>query len=276
MQFENVIYEATDRVALITLNRPKYRNAQSYPLLDELDAALEKAAADPEVRVAVVRGAGGNFSSGHDLGTPEQAAWREEHGIPATGTGLAWYDNFRHYNYDLTIKWRNLDIPTIAMVEGYCIYGGWMIAAAMDLVFAADDALFLPALLEYYSVPYDIGAKKAKEFLFENRFMPAEEAKDLGFVNRVYPAADLEAETMRYARRVAEGSPWILRMGKVATNRAQDLMGYTNSVDAAFADYVVMSSHRGNARAEGQERRLGGVDLALRHLQEDREAGRAK
>ena len=49
MQFENVIYEASDRVALITLNRPKYRNAQSYPLLDELDAALEKAVGDPEV-----------------------------------------------------------------------------------------------------------------------------------------------------------------------------------------------------------------------------------
>ena len=125
-------------------------------------------------------------------------------------------------------------------------------------------------------MPYDIGPKKAKEFLFENRFMPAEEARELGFVNRVYAAADLEEETMRYARRVAEGSPWILRQGKVATNRAQDLMGYTNSVDAAFADYLVMSSHRGNARAEGNERRLGGVDLALRHLQEDRYSGRAR
>ena len=276
MQFENVLYSVDDRVATITLNRPKYRNAQSYPLLDELDAALELAAKDPDARVAVVRGAGGNFSSGHDLGTPEQVAWRDAHGIPADGSGLAWYDNFRHYNYDLTIRWRNVDIPTIAMVEGYCIYGGWMIAAAMDLVFAAEDALFLPALLEYYSVPYDIGPKKAKEFLFENRFMPAAEAEALGFVNRVFAPADLEAETMRYARRVAEGSPWILRMGKVATNRAQDLMGYTNSVDAAFADYVVMSSHRGSARAAGQERRLGGVDLALRHLEEDRREGRAR
>jgi enoyl-CoA hydratase len=124
-------------------------------------------------------------------------------------------------------------------------------------------------------VPYDIGPKKAKEFLFENRFMPAAEAKELGFANRVFPAAELEAETMRYAHRVAESSPWMLRMGKVATNRAQDLMGYTNSVDAAFADYVVMSSHRGNARAEGGERRLGGVDLALNHLEQDRSEGRA-
>lgn len=276
MEFENVLYSVDERVATITLNRPRYRNAQSYPLLDDLDAALATAAADPEVRVAVVRGAGGNFSSGHDLGTPDQVAWREEHGIPADGSGLAWYDTFRHYNYDLTIRWRNLDIPTIAMVEGYCIYGGWMIAAAMDLVFAADDALFLPALLEYYSVPYDIGPKKAKEFLYENRFMPAEEARELGFVNRVHAAADLETETMRYARRVAEGSSWMLRMGKVATNRAQDLMGYTSSVDAALADYLVMSSHRGNARADGRERRMGGVDLALRHLEEDRAAGQVK
>jgi enoyl-CoA hydratase len=213
MQFENVLYEAQERVALITLNRPKYRNAQSYPLLDELDAALDRAAADPDVRVAVVRGAGGNFSSGHDLGTPDQVAWREEHGLPQAGSGLAWYDNFRHYNYDLTIKWRNVDIPTIAMVEGFCIYGGWMIAAAMDLVFAAHDALLLPTLLEYYSVPYDIGPKRRRSSSSRTASCPPRRRRTSASSTGSIPPRP-EAETMRYARRVAEGSPWILRQAR--------------------------------------------------------------
>ncbi len=125
---ESVVLYATDGpIALVTMNRPKYRNAQSYHLLDELDAAFKRAVDDQEIKVIVLRGAGGNFSSGHDLGTPEQTALRAERQIPAEGIGF--YENFRHYNYDITLAWRNLPKPTIAMVEGFCIFGGWMIAS---------------------------------------------------------------------------------------------------------------------------------------------------
>ena len=268
MKEQVVLYETDGPIATVTLNRPKYRNAQSYDLLDALDAAFDRAVADHEIKVIVLRGAGGNFSSGHDLGTPEQLALREERGIPSDGIGF--YENFRHYNLDVTVKWRNLPKPTIAMVEGFCIFGGWMIAASMDLVFAASDALFLPALLEYYSVPFDIGPKKAKELLFESRFLSANEACDLGFVNRIYAPGDLERETMLYAQRCAENSHTALRMSKLATNKAQDLMGYSNSVESAFADYLVMMNARGTGRAEGNDRRLMGVDLALRGLRKER------
>ena len=135
MGHEEVVYEIDGAVSLVTLNRPQYRNVQSWRLLDELDAALDRAVADDAVRVVVVSGAGGNFSSGHDLGTPEQRADQEARGIPDQGGRF--YENFRKYNLEYTLKWRNLSKPTIAMVEGYCIYGGWMIAAAMDLVFDA-------------------------------------------------------------------------------------------------------------------------------------------
>jgi enoyl-CoA hydratase len=266
---EPVVLYATDGpIALVTMNRPKYRNAQSYHLLDELDAAFKRAVDDPEIKVIVLRGAGGNFSSGHDLGTPEQMALRAERQIPTEGIGF--YENFRHYNYDITLAWRNLPKPTIAMVEGYCIFGGWMIACTMDLVFAAEEALFLPALLEYYSVPWDLGVRKTKELLFEMRFLSASEAHDLGFVNRVYAPGDLEAQTMAYARRVAENSHAALRMSKLATNKIQDIQGYTASVEGAFADYLVMMNSRGTGRAAGNERRLEGVDLALKGLRGDR------
>ena len=262
-----VLSSVVGTVATVTLNRPKYRNAQSYQLLDELDRALCEAAADDSVRVIIVRGAGGNFSSGHDLGTPESVADRAARGIP--DKGLEWYEAFRYYNLDLTLKWRNLTKPTIAMVEGFCIFGGWMIAAAMDVVFAASDALFLPALLEYPSLPWDLGPKKAKEVCFESRFMSAQEACDSGFVNRVLDPDELERETAAYAGRVAENDPMTLRMTKLFFNKAQDLMGFTSGMEGGFADYVVMADHRGARRVEGQ-RRLGGVDLALRGLRGER------
>lgn len=264
-----VLYATDGPVANITLNRPRYRNAQSYHLLDELDAALERAVDDDEIRVIVLRGAGGNFSSGHDLGTPESIAYREELGIPDDGIG--WYEAFRYYNLDITLRWRNLPKPTIAMVEGFCIFGGWMIAAAMDIIFAHKDALFLPASpLEYASVPWDIGVRKAKEICFEFRFLPASEAMELGFANRVYDSIEeLETETRNYALRVAENSRAALRMSKLVINKAQDLQGFSNSMEGGLADYIVTSQQQATGRIEGV-RRLGGVDMALRGLKGER------
>ena len=114
MDAKDVGYEVDGRVALVTLNRARYRNAQSWRLLDELDEALDTAQADKEVRVVVVRGEGEHFSAGHDLGTPEQIEDVRERGVPAVG--IAEYEAFRKYNLDLTLKWRNLPKPTVAMV----------------------------------------------------------------------------------------------------------------------------------------------------------------
>lgn len=266
-ELTDVTYSADGPLAWITFNRPRYKNAQSWKLLDEVDVAMDEADRDPGVQVILWRGAGGNFSSGHDLGTPEQMADREARGIGEAG--VEFYDNFKHYNLDLLLKWRNARKPTIAMVEGYCIFAGWMMAACVDIVFAAKDALFLPALLEYFSLPYDIGTRKAKELMFESRFLTAEEARECGFVNRVLEPADLERETVNYALRVAENSPMNVRMAKVAANKSQDLMGYTASLESGLSDYMLMAAHRGSARMKDQ-RRLGGVDLAVRGLQGDR------
>ena len=223
---------------------------------------------DRAVKVVVVQGAGDDFSSGHDLGTPEQVADLEARGV-ADRRGLRFYEAFRHYNLELTLKWRNLPKPTIALVHGYCIFGGWMIAAAMDLVFASPDARFLAGLVEYFSVPYDIQPRKAKELIFESRFLGAEEARELGFVNRIYPRADLESETLAYAHRVAENGGTLLRMSKLAINKVQDEQGFSSAMEGAFADFLVLTSTGGDGRKEG-ERRLGPVDLALRHARGER------
>jgi len=266
MTFKSIIYSVDGPLAIIALNRPHYKNAQDYLLLDEVDTAMTKAQNDKEVRVIIVQGNGGNFSSGHDLGTPEGIEYRQSLGAEP---GIEMYDQFKKYNLDLLLKWRNTPKPTIAMVEGYCIYAGWMLAACLDVVFAADNALFLAGFVEYMSIPWDIGIRRAKELCFESRFITAEEASRYGFVNRVLPLADLEKETYAYARRVAENSPTSLRFAKVQMNKAQDIQGYTSALEDSLGDYMVMMNTGGRGMAEGQ-RRLATVDLAVRGLKNER------
>ncbi|MHB8528152.1 MAG: enoyl-CoA hydratase-related protein [Caulobacteraceae bacterium] len=261
MDFSDILYEAQGPVGVITLNRPAYRNAQSYRMLDEIDAAFEAARTDETVRVIVLRGAGGVFSTGHDLGTEEAKAYRR---ALAAKAGVQTYDQFKRYNLDLLLKWRDFPKPTIAMVEGYCIYAGWMLAAAMDIVFAADDAQFLAGFVEYMSVPWDIGIRRAKELVFESRFVSAGEAARLGLVNRIHAPADLERETFAFAARIAENSPEVLRLSKVQMNKAQDAQGFTRAVEDSLGDYMAMMWMPGfDLRMEG-EMRLLAVDLAIR------------
>jgi len=259
--FEEITYAVEAGVATITLNRPAYRNAQGYRMLDEIDAAFDLARPDEDVRVVLVRGAGGVFSTGHDLGTEEALAYRKALGAKP---GIQTYNQFKKYNLDLLLKWRNFEKPTIAMVEGYCIYAGWMLAACMDVVFAAEDAEFLGGFVEYNSIPWDIGVRRAKELCFESRFISAEEAARYGFVNRVLPKAELEAQTYAWAKRVAENSPEALRMIKVQMNKTQDAQGFSSALEDSLGDYMAMMWMPGSAmRMEGQKRLLT-VDLAVK------------
>jgi enoyl-CoA hydratase len=261
MDFQDILYAADGPVGVITLNRPRYRNAQGYRMLDEIDAAFELARADDDIRVVIVRGSGGVFSTGHDLGTPEGMAYRQALGAKP---GIQTYDQFKKYNLDLLLKWRNFPKPTIAMVEGYCIYAGWMLAAAMDVIFAADSAEFLGGFVEYNTIPWDIGVRRAKELVFESRFITAEEAARYGLVNRVLPGAELELQTFAWARRVAENSPETLRMAKIQMNKSQDAQGFTNAVEDSLGDYQAMMHMPGNAMRMEGERRLLSVDLAVK------------
>src|SRR5580658_6186213 len=261
MAFADIIYAADGPIGVVTLNRPAYRNAQSYRMLDEIDQAFDLARADEAVRVVVVRGSGGVFSTGHDLGTEEGMAYRQALGAKP---GIQTYDQFKKYNLDLLLKWRNFPKPTLAMVEGYCIYAGWMLAAAMDVIFAADNAEFLGGFVEYNTIPWDIGIRRAKELVFESRFIPADEAARYGLVNRVLAPADLERETFAWARRVAENSPEALRMAKIQMNKAQDAQGFTNAVEDSLGDYQAMMHMPGLQMRLDGERRLATVDLALK------------
>ena len=267
MEDRTVLYEKHGRVAKVILNRPRYKNAQSRRLLEEMDAAFATANADDDVRVIVLCGAGDNFSSGHDLGTAEEKEDQERRPFPKGVRGE--YARSRQIYLDNTLRWRDLDKPTIAQVQGLCIFGGWMFAAAMDLIVASDDARFLPALLQYFSIPWDMPPRKAKEILFQSRFIDAAEACRLGFVNMVVPRAGLEAETMALANRIAESDRFTLRMVKWAVNSAQDAMGFSTAIRNAHSHHMVLGiSSFIAAKMEGKElpKRMPGVDQALKKV----------
>ena len=196
--------DVVDHVARVTVNRPAYRNAQSRILLAQLDESLLALGRDDDVRVIVLLGAGEHFSAGHDLGTPDELADQAER--PWRGGIRGWYEKTWDLFYENTMRWRNLPKPTVAAVQGYCIFGGWMIASAMDVIFAADDAMFLGSHFQYVCVPWDLPVRKAKELLYEPRFMDAAEAERCGLVSRVVPAKSLIEEAMKAAQKVVEKS----------------------------------------------------------------------
>ncbi len=241
MTFKHIIYEP-GKVARIILNRPQYRNAQSVLMREEMDQAFQSAADDKQAGVVLLSGAGEHFSAGHDLGTREDMDYRISRGQASFDRFDAFRD-MRAICLENTLRWRNLPKPTMAMVKGYCIFGGCMFASAMDVVFAAEDALFLPGPIQYFHAPWDLGPRKAKEILFEHRFLTAREACKHGLVNRVYASEELEKETLAYAERVAENyleNPFWVRMTKLSINHMQDAMGFTGEIEAAYNNYCTM------------------------------------
>ena len=237
MKYQAIIYEKLGAIARVTTNRPRYKNAQSRVMIEELDDAFATAAADEDVRVIILAAAGDTFSSGHDIGTPEEKADMRRRPFPKGIRGE--YALSRQLFLDATLRWRDLAKPTIAQVQGMCIFGGWMFASAMDLIVASDDAKFLPALMQYFSIPWDIPIRKAKEAIFRSRFIDAAEAARMGFVNLVVPRDRLETATLEFANEIAANDPFTLRMAKWAANSAQDAMGFSYSIRNAHSHYMV-------------------------------------
>jgi enoyl-CoA hydratase/carnithine racemase len=199
-------------------------------------------------------------------------AWAEKNLSARRGLARLYLMKQRHIGswqlfLDNTLRWRDLPKPTIAQVQGYCIFGGYMFASAMDLIVASEDAMFLPSLTQYFSAPWDIGVRKAKEILFQSRFIDASEALSTGLVNLVVPRTELEKETLALANRIAETDAFTLRLMKFAINLAQDEMGFRNAVRNAHSHHFLTRVQEYSKRDEGAMapvKRLPGVEQALR------------
>ncbi|MCO1659708.1 enoyl-CoA hydratase-related protein [Pseudonocardia humida] len=237
--YTQIVLEQVDKVAIIRMNRPQYRNAQSRILREELDHAFARCEADDSVSVVVFTGVGDHFSAGHDLGTPEELRDREVRGFPTDARGRLW--RMHEFNVANTMRWRDFRKPTIAAVHGYTIFAGWLVASAMDVIVAADDTEFLPEFVQYFSMPWDVNTRKVKEILFEGRFVSAQEAHEIGFVNRVVPRAELEEHVLELAHRFAETDLLRLEVTKEAINAVDDVRGFRSSIETSFLRWSMLS-----------------------------------
>lgn len=226
---ERVIeYETAPPVARITLNRPDKLNALSYALVDGLRDALRRAAADDDVKVVVLRGAGRAFSAGYDLS--------EEVSDAIEGVD-AWHQVLSK-DVDLTLELLRLPKPTIAAVHGWCLAGGCEIAMACDLIVATRDAKFGEPEIRYGSgpvallMPFLIGQKKTNELLFTGDAIDAAEAERIGLVNHVVAADELQARVDELVAKIAPTPLAVLRYTKLGLLRAYEAMGLSQAVAA--------------------------------------------
>ncbi|MCP1418095.1 enoyl-CoA hydratase [Pseudomonas laurylsulfativorans] len=268
-QAEVVLYEVRGAVALVTMNRPEYHNAQNSQMTYALDAAFRRACDDDEVKVIVLRGAGKHFSAGHDIGTPgrdvdktfDRASLWYDHVNKPGGEFL--YAREQEVYLGMCRRWREMPKPTIAMVQGACIAGGLMLAWVCDLIVASEDAYFADPVVrmgipgvEYFAHVHELNPRIAKEFLFLGERMPAPRAYQMGMLNRVVARDELEQQTLDIAGRIAQMPRLGLQLSKQAVNNAEDLMGKRATMDMVFGLHHFAHAH--NELVSGD--RLGGYD----------------
>jgi enoyl-CoA hydratase/carnithine racemase len=243
-----VLAEVDQGVGWITFNNPERRNAVSLEMWQALGETAQAFEADGEVRVVVLRGAGGkSFAAGADISEFEQqranADQKKAYGEVA-GRGM-------HALMCLTK-------PLVAMVQGYCIGGGLALALAADLRFASVGSRFgIPAAKLGLGYEYGgiaalarlVGPATAKDILFSARFLDAHEALRIGLINFVSEDAQLEAQVREYVQTVASNAPLTLRAAKAAVGVFER---YSSDPGAAEVDVLVDRCFNSDDYKEGR------------------------
>ncbi len=219
---EPVLWAPAGPVGVATLNRPQVLNAMNAELLLELGSLLDRAEADPEIRVVVIAAAGERaFCVGADL---KSRAGENEIGVTDDPLGVLVAAVFG--------KMQSLTKPVLAAVHGYCLGGGVELALAADLRVAAEDAVFgfpeagigsMPGAGGTQRATRLIGPARTKELMFSGERIGAERAERIGLVNRVVPVASLLSDTLALASAIARKAPLSLRQIKASVNRAMDV-----------------------------------------------------
>ncbi|MBL0165942.1 MAG: enoyl-CoA hydratase/isomerase family protein [Propionivibrio sp.] len=225
-----VLYDVQDNIAILTLNRPESLNAVNPAMIDALLAASSRAASDAVVRAVVVRGAGDHFMAGGDL------KWfREQTDLPAQAS-RARFEELIEGVHASVLNFKRMNKPVIAAVHGAVAGFGLSLMLAADLVLASDNAYFTLAYSNIalspdggatWSLPRQVGLKQAMEIALLGERFDVSRARELGLVNRVVPRDDLEAETLKLARRLAAGPSTALAHTKALLNQSFD-----NSLEA--------------------------------------------
>jgi len=264
-----VLYASAEGVAWISMNRPRFHNAQNSQMTYALDAAFQRAVDDAEVKAIVLGGEGKHFSAGHDIGTPgrdvdktfPRAHLLHDH-VGRPGAEFL-YTREQEVYLGMCRRWRDIPKPTIAMVQGGCIAGGLMLAWVCDLIVASDDAFFQDPVsrlmgipgVEYFAHAYELPPRVAKEFLLLGERMSAERAYGFGMVNRIVPRCELRTATAEMASRLATQGTLGMWLAKQAVNHVEELRGKRAAMDAVF--HMHHFAHAQNDLVTGNA--LGGV-----------------
>jgi enoyl-CoA hydratase/carnithine racemase len=227
----SVLYERRGPVGLITLNRPARLNAMDQAMLAELDSVLDRAEADEATGAVVVTGAGNGFSSGFDL--KAQAA--------DTPRGVEEWRPVLRRDFDTVMRFWSLAKPTVAAVHGPALAGACELAMACDITIAAEGATFGEPELKFGAgivvmiLPWIVGPKIAKEIILTGEdALPAARALEIGMINRVVADGTHVDEAVAVAARMAAMDRKLVSETKRAINRAYDLMGMGEALEAAL------------------------------------------
>jgi enoyl-CoA hydratase len=220
MEYKNLLFGVENNIATITLNRPKALNALNSEIISELGDAVSKCEADENVKVMILTGAGDRaFAAGADITEFQGKSPREI--IPFIERG---HNVFRHLEL--------MGKATIAAVNGYALGGGEELAMCCDIRFASDKAAFgqpeillglIPGWGGTQRLARLIGTGRAKEMVMSGERITAQRAFEVGLVNKVFPAEKLMEETKKFAEKLAEMSPFAIKMAKYAINYGYDL-----------------------------------------------------
>lgn len=201
METKNILYDITDGVALVKINRPESLNALTSQVLGELECTLYEIEHDSKAQVVIITGAGEKaFVAGADIKEMAPMTSYEGHQFALQGQRVM-----------LFIE--NMTKPVIAAVNGYALGGGLELALACDVIYAAENARFgfpevtlgiIPGFGGTQNLPRLIGPNRAKELVFSGRIIPAQKALAWGIANEVYPQAELAAKVMELAREIAK------------------------------------------------------------------------
>ena len=218
MLFENIAVTQEGPAAIVTLNRPRRRNALSLGLMLELSACLEEIGASRDIRAVILAAAGTVFCSGHDLSE-----------MP--GRDIHEYRRIFEVCTVLMARIQSIPQPVIAEVQGLATAAGCQLVAACDLAVASEEAAFatpgvkigLFCTTPMVALTRAIGRKRALQMLFTGELVDARTACEWGLVNQVTRAADLAGATRALAARIAEASPLVVELGKQAFYTQVDL-----------------------------------------------------
>lgn len=279
---EPVRYEVQGQTAWITLNRPRFNNAQNSQMTYALDDAFQRAVNDDAVKVIILRGEGKHFSAGHDIGTPgrdvfksfeRRLMWADHANKP--GAELLYTREHEVY-LGMCRRWREIPKPTIALVQGACIAGGLMLAWVCDFIIATDDAYFQDPVVrmgipgvEYFAHAFELPPRVAKEFLMLGERMTAARAEHHGMVNRVVPREGLTEAGREMAEKLAAMPRLGLWLSKQAINNVEDLRGKRSAMEAHY--HMHHFAHAQNDLATGNN--LGGQDARSMAKDNKRQAG---